>query len=340
MKYKHITALLTAAALLLCGCQSVPKTDPAAVEQPTIQTDADGDVTPLAEDPLTDHVKAERLTPPNELGWITSAVQTADGILLLGNSTAILRYEPASGTWTQTELAKMAPYEGFYDCGGLVSAGEDGFHRLTVMENHNNMGPADGGDTNYDFWEQYYSSCVTEFWLCTYAPDGTLSGKVQVTGLEDYPDADGNILPHDLLWEDDGGFLTLMDGTILRITADGSVTKTEDAPATKTFDQDTPLSALFRDNHHEELRMVIDSWRPYLVDDDAAIDALQLSHFVFDKKRIYSNHVYYDLLDLDSAGALQVSLRQLSSYLSDHSNLSNSYATLYRQIKKYRQERP
>ena len=230
MKYKHITALLTAAALLLCGCQSVPKTDPAAVEQPTIQTDADGDVTPLAEDPLTDHVKAERLTPPNELGWITSAVQTADGILLLGNSTAILRYEPASGTWTQTELAKMAPYEGFYDCGGLVSAGEDGFHRLTVMENHNNMDPADGGDTNYDFWEQYYSSCVTEFWLCTYAPDGTLSGKVQVTGLEDYPDADGNILPHDLLWEDDGGFLTLMDGTILRITADGSVTKTEDAP--------------------------------------------------------------------------------------------------------------
>lgn len=116
--------------------------------------------------------------------------------------------------------------------------------------------------------------------------------------------------------------------------------KTEDAPATKTFDQDTPLSALFRDNHHEELKKVIDSWRPYLVDDDAAIDALQLSHFVFDKKRIYSNHVYYDLLDLDSSGALQVSLRQLSSYLSDHSNLSNSYATLYRQIKKYRQERP
>ena len=116
--------------------------------------------------------------------------------------------------------------------------------------------------------------------------------------------------------------------------------KTEDAPATKTVDQDTPRSALFRENHHEELRMVIDSWRPYLVDDDAAIDALQLSHFVFDKKRIYSNHVYYDLLDLDSAGALQVSLRQLSSYLSDHSNLSNSYATLYRQIKKYRQERP
>ena len=116
--------------------------------------------------------------------------------------------------------------------------------------------------------------------------------------------------------------------------------KAEDPSATKTFNQDTPLSALFRDNHHEELRMVIDSWRPYLVDDDAAIDALQLSHFVFDKKRIYSNHVYYDLLDLDSAGALQVSLRQLSSYLSDHSNLSNSYATLYRQIKKYRQERP
>ena len=54
----------------------------------------------------------------------------------------------------------------------------------------------------------------------------------------------------------------------------------------------------------------------------------------------YSNKVYYDLLDLEVVGALQVSLSQLSNYLANHTNLSNSYATLYRQLKKYRQERP
>ena len=105
------------------------------------------------------------------------------------------------------------------------------------------------------------------------------------------------------------------------------------------FDKDTPLSALFRDNFHGELRKVIESWRPYLIDDDASVDALAMTRFEFDRKRIYSNRVYYDLLDLDDSGALLVSLSQLSNYLANHTNLSSSYATLYRQLKKYRQER-
>lgn len=105
------------------------------------------------------------------------------------------------------------------------------------------------------------------------------------------------------------------------------------------FNADTPLSALFRESHHEELRKIIDSWRPYLVDDDPSTDALALTNFEFDKKQIYSNRVYYDLLDLDALGALQVSLSDLARYLGDHTNLSSSYATLYRLLKKYRQER-
>ena len=105
------------------------------------------------------------------------------------------------------------------------------------------------------------------------------------------------------------------------------------------YTADTPLSALFRENHHEELRQIIDSWRPYLIGDDPDTEALMLSHFKFDRKQIYSNRVYYDLLDLDAVGALQVSLSDLAYYLADHSNLSNSYATLYRLLKKYRQER-
>ena len=115
--------------------------------------------------------------------------------------------------------------------------------------------------------------------------------------------------------------------------------KEENASTTERFSKDTPLSALFRKTRHEELRMVIESWRPYLINDDTNIDALDMNRFEFDKERIYSNRVYYDLLDMDNLGALQVSLSQLASYLADHSNLSSSQATLYRQLKLYRQER-
>ena len=113
----------------------------------------------------------------------------------------------------------------------------------------------------------------------------------------------------------------------------------DDQPsAAPSFEKDTPLSALFRDNFHGELRKVIELWRPYLVDDDASVDALAMAHFEFDKNRIYSNKVYRDLCELDALGALQVSLSQLARYLADHSNLSRSYATLYQQLKNYRSE--
>ena len=95
-----------------------------------------------------------------------------------------------------------------------------------------------------------------------------------------------------------------------------------------------------RSYHHEELKNIIESWRPYLIGDDPSIDALAITHFEFDKKQIYSNRVYYDLLDLDAIGALQVALSQLARYLAEHSNLSSSYDTLYRQLKKCRQELP
>ena len=117
-----------------------------------------------------------------------------------------------------------------------------------------------------------------------------------------------------------------------------SKSSSQEASTTAHFSEDTPLSALFLKIHHEELRRVIESWRPYLIGDDTTVDALAITRFEFDKKRIYSNRVYYDLLDLDALGALQVSLSQLASYLADHSNLSSSYTALYQQLKHYRQE--
>jgi len=60
------------------------------------------------------------------------------------------------------------------------------------------------------------------------------------------------------------------------------------------FDNDTPLSALFRENHHEELRKVIESWRPYLINDDTNIDALAMTHFEFDFSNILAKAIYID----------------------------------------------
>ena len=116
--------------------------------------------------------------------------------------------------------------------------------------------------------------------------------------------------------------------------------KEEELSTTEHLNKDTPLSALFRKAHHDGVRKVIESWRPYLIGYNPNVDALAMTRFEFDKERIYSNRVYYDLLDLDYLGALQVSLSQLARYLAEHSNLSCSYETLYRQLKKYRQERP
>lgn len=105
-----------------------------------------------------------------------------------------------------------------------------------------------------------------------------------------------------------------------------------------TFNAETPLSALFRECHHEELRKVIDSWKPYLNDESTNMDALDIWSFQFDKDRIYSNRVYQDLCDLEKLGALCVPLSHLARYLAAHSNLSRSYATLYQQLKFYRGE--
>ena len=114
--------------------------------------------------------------------------------------------------------------------------------------------------------------------------------------------------------------------------------KGREKPAEDSFNDDTPLSALFREGYHEKLKVTIDSWRRYLSDDEAGKDALELSHFEFDKDRIYANRVYRDLCDLDAQGGLRVSLSQLARYLASHSNLSRSYASLYQQLKYYRNE--
>ena len=109
----------------------------------------------------------------------------------------------------------------------------------------------------------------------------------------------------------------------------------EKAPA-KSFDLDTPLSALFRESHHEQLGRIIESWRPYLTDTDPDKEALQLSTFHFDHSQIRPIAVYSDFADLIKQGALRSPVSVLASYMFQHSNLSRSKNALYVQLKRYK----
>ena len=108
-------------------------------------------------------------------------------------------------------------------------------------------------------------------------------------------------------------------------------------PPNISFDDSTPLSALFRENHHEELRKIIDSWRPYLIGDDPAVDALAMTRFEFDFNKVIATHIYIDLGSLLYDHALKEdNMNLLAKYLFHHTNLSNSQSTLYVQLRKYK----
>lgn len=103
------------------------------------------------------------------------------------------------------------------------------------------------------------------------------------------------------------------------------------------IDKDTPLSALFRENSHEELRQIIDGWRQYLIDDDASVDALKMNNFRFDFSKVIATRIYIDFGRLLHNHALKNdNMNSLAGYLYRHSNLSNSQSTLYAQLRKYK----
>ena len=102
------------------------------------------------------------------------------------------------------------------------------------------------------------------------------------------------------------------------------------------FNADTPLSALFRESHHEELRQIIESWRPFLVEDDPNMDALALNSFHFDFDQTRPVCIYMDFAHLINHDALASPISVLAAYLFQHSNLSRSENALYVQLKRYK----
>ena len=102
------------------------------------------------------------------------------------------------------------------------------------------------------------------------------------------------------------------------------------------FDNDTPLSALFRESHHEEVKKRIEMWRPYLTNASAMVDALNIAEFQFDFTAIRPVNIYMDLAHLVNHDALRPPMSVLAGYMYLHSNLSKSKNALYVQLKRYR----
>ena len=98
---------------------------------------------------------------------------------------------------------------------------------------------------------------------------------------------------------------------------------------------DTPLSALFRKEHHEMLRDIINSWQSALTDSSEK-DALEMTSFRFDFDRLRPIEVYLDLTKLVIHDGLCLPLSLLAHYMATHSNLSKSEVSLYTQLKRYR----
>lgn len=98
---------------------------------------------------------------------------------------------------------------------------------------------------------------------------------------------------------------------------------------------DTPLSALFRKEHHEMLHSVIDTWRPALIGLEKE-EALKMNTFFFDFDRIRPIEVYMDLIYLIINDGLFTPMSVLAHYMATHSNLSKSEATLYALLKRYK----
>ena len=145
----------------------------------------------------------------------------------------------------------------------------------------------------------------------------------------------GDLLPAEVLSKFNGNivFNIYIGETLPRPLPKG---RGENTVKEEPFDDDTPLSALFRENHHEELRKVIESWRPYMVHDLTDMDALQLYHFEFNLAVIRPVSIYMDLVHLVNHDALRPPMSILAAYMFQHSNLSQSKNALYVQLKRYR----
>ena len=98
---------------------------------------------------------------------------------------------------------------------------------------------------------------------------------------------------------------------------------------------DTPLSALIRENHYDELKSFLEEWLVCLKGDNSNIDVFKLSYFEFDFDRINAGTIYRNLAQLVDHDAVIPDVTVLARYITDHSNLAAKWTSVYRQINRY-----
>ena len=98
---------------------------------------------------------------------------------------------------------------------------------------------------------------------------------------------------------------------------------------------DTPLSALIRETHHQELALFLKQWCYFLKGDHSKIDVLLLSYFEFDLDSINVGKIYGSLAQLINHDAVIPNMTVLARYMVEHSNLDVKWKSVYRQINRY-----
>lgn len=265
MKYQRIFAALTAASLLLCGCgNSIENTS--SVPTMTTQTQTAGqphesETTPV-QDVLTNLARTENYTMPEGIYSVRDFRQTADSMSCLGfgqRETYYMEFTDNLALLSQTQLVNPAAYDGYYFSSAVYGLCGDAVYSVVSMENHSNMKPYQEGDENYD-WDAYHAQYERDYLLCVNSLDGTLQRAVPLTGLEEYEQHDA-LLSMGLHHCAQGIYLLLQNGTVLRISEDGTVTEMSEGREDVflcTFLYDNEGKPLLRINRNENGKEIVE----------------------------------------------------------------------------------
>ncbi len=223
------TAALLACSLLLCGCQQeTAPVESGSTSGTMAETNESESSVPSGE--LTTTVRMAQIEYPDILHGFGDMMPFGEGFVCFGENTdhgqSMYQFSADFTTHTETRMVTPASHDGYYYQGGLFAAAEDCMYGLAVMENHSNMEPyREEMGEDYD-WEAWHSAWESEYLLCTYAKDGTLTSAVPVEGLEDYQDQFGYMRLDDLYWDGQNLWLCVHSGAILRFSLDGTYEET------------------------------------------------------------------------------------------------------------------
>ena len=229
MKLQRTVAALTAAMLLLCGCQKAdPAEAPAESREPSAETQALTE--PVKSGALTNIASAETLWQADEPSGFTDISTTGGRIRAslwtMTNQVRILSMQPDGSDLQTSVLTPPAAHDGFYYAGSVPVFGEETVWSIAQLDYHSGMEPPPDYNTdpeayeNYD-WDTYNADVQNEFYLCENAMDGTLLRYAPVTGLEEYRE---DFTVYQMLWHPENGLLMLTGtGFILQIAEDGSL---------------------------------------------------------------------------------------------------------------------